>query len=427
MKSILIKSGRVIDPSNDIDEKLDVFIANGVIENIDKKLDNKYDILIDASGLIISPGFIDMHIHLRDPGQTHKETIESGAKAAVKGGFTTVVCMPNTSPVNDNKDITEYIIAKSKKLNILNILPIASVTENLSGRKITDIFSLHKSGAVGFSDDGSTIVRTDIFKEALEKTKEIDSIIIEHPEAHQLTEGGIINEGEISKQLNVKGIIDIAEDIIVSRDIIIQEKIKSNLHLTHLSTKGSYRLVKEAKKRGVPITTDVTPHHILLNEKKLIGKNTNFKVKPPLRTEKDRLAMLKGIVDGTIDCIATDHAPHSDKEKSLGLEKAPFGLIGLETSFSVLYDKLVKKNIISINRLIELMASNPAKILKLKKKGQIKKGFIADITIIAPNKEFNFTKDSFISKSSNSPFLNWKGKGITTYTIVDGDIKYTHT
>ncbi len=426
MESILIKGGRVIDPLNNIDEQLDVFIANGVIEDIDKRLDHKYDMVIEASGLIISPGFIDMHIHLRDPGQTHKETIESGAKAAVKGGFTTVVCMPNTFPVNDNKDITEYIITKSKKLNILNILPIAAVTENLSGEKITDILKLHRTGAVGFSDDGSTIVRADIFKEALEKVKKINSIIIEHPEAHQLTGDGIINEGKISKQLNVKGIIDIAEDIIVSRDIIIQEKVKSNLHLTHLSTKDSYRLVKEAKKRGVSITTDVTPHHLLLNEEKLISKDTNFKVKPPLRTEKDRLSMLKGIIDGTIDCIATDHAPHSDKEKSLGLEKAPFGLIGLETSFSVLYDKLVKKDIISIKKLIELMASNPAKILKLKNKGQIKKGFTADITIIAPNKKFHFTKNSFISKSSNSPFLNWEGTGVIAYTIVDGNIKYTH-
>jgi len=424
MECILIKGGRVIDPLNGIDKKLDIFIENERIAKTGTDLNIKHNKLIDAKNLIIVPGLIDMHVHLRDPGQTHKETIESGARAALKGGFTTIACMPNTTPVNDNVEITKYIISNAKKLDLLNILPIASVTLDLAGKEKTNIKELAKVGAIGFSDDGNTIVNAKIFRETLRMVKETNTILIEHPEEHQLTIDGIINEGKVSKELNLKGIPDIAEDIIVARDIIIQEKEMSNLHLTHLSTKGSYKIIKEAKRNGIKFTSDVTPHHLLLTEDKLLSKDSNFKVKPPLRTEDDRVAMIKGIQDGTIDCIATDHAPHTENEKNIGFERAAFGLTGLETSFSVLYEKLVRKNIISINRLIELMSSNPSKILKLKNRGQILEGYIADITIIDPEKDFYFSKDSFISKSKNSPFIGWKGKGMIEYTIVKGVIKF---
>ncbi len=425
METVLIKNGRVIDPLNKIDNELDILIKNGKIVKVANSITADYDELIDASGLIVCPGFIDMHVHLRDPGQTDKETIESGAKASVKGGFTTIVCMPNTNPVNDDPKITEYILSKAKELDIINILPVASVTKELKGEILTDIKKLSQAGAIGFSDDGKAVVRSDFFKTALKTIKELDSILIEHPEDHHITNGGMVNEGKVSELLKVKGIEDIAEDIIVARDLIIQEKIKANLHLTHLSTKGSYRIVKDAKKRGVSVTSDVTPHHLLLTEEQLLTGDANYKVKPPLRTDEDRKMMIEGIIDGTIDCIATDHAPHTCEEKNSGFNSAPFGLTGVETAFSVLYDQLVKKNIISLKKLIELLSSNPAKILKLKNKGEIKENFTADITILDLNKPFIFSKDSFVSKSTNSPFLNWKGTGVPVYTLVNGDIKYS--
>jgi len=424
MKKLLIKNGRVIDPLNNIDGKLDILIEDGIISNVQADINSDYDKMIDAEGLIVCPGLIDMHVHLRDPGQTHKETLKSGAKAAVKGGFTTIACMPNTSPINDNIQTTEYIVSKAKDLDILNILPIASVTKSLAGDKLTDISALSKSGAIGFSDDGSSVVKSTILMEALKQINNINSILIEHPEDHSITGSGIVNKGKVSELLQVEGIEDIAEDLIIARDIIIQEKTGGRLHLTHLSTKGSYQIIKDAKKRGIKISSDVTPHHLLLNEDKLLSGDTNFKVKPPLRTEKDRQAMINGIIDGTIDCIATDHAPHTLEEKNVNLKNAPFGMTGVETAFGVLHENFVKNNIITINKLIELMTSNPAKILQLKDKGEIKQGYIADITIIDPNKTFNFSKDSFISKSSNSPFINWKGTGVPVYTIVNGTIKY---
>ncbi len=427
MERLLIKNGRVIDPVNNIDDKLDILIENGIIIDVQANINTNYDKLIDAENLIISPGFIDMHVHLRDPGQTHKETLETGAGAAVKGGFTTIVCMPNTSPINDNIETTEYIISKAKDLDILNILPVASVTKSLAGDILTDISALSKSGAIGFSDDGSAVVKSTILMEALKQIKNINSILIEHPEDHSITGSGIVNKGKVSELLQVEGIEDIAEDLIIARDIIIQEKTGGRLHLTHLSTKGSYQIIKDAKKRGIKISSDVTPHHLLLNEDKLLTGDTIFKVKPPLRTETDRQAMLNGIIDGTIDCIATDHAPHTLEEKSANIKNAPFGMTGVETAFGVLHENFVKKNIITINKLIELMASNPAKILQLKDKGEIKQGYIADITIIDPGKAYEFSKNSFVSKSSNSPFIDWKGIGVPVYTIVNGTIKYNHS
>lgn len=422
---LLIKNGRLIDPATGTDNTYDILIDNKKIKEISSLIKKIPSIkTIDAGGLVISPGFIDMHVHLREPGFENKETIETGSKAAAHGGFTSIACMANTSPVNDNRTVTEYIIARSKEAGIVNIFPIAAISMNLEGKNITQMDDLVEGGAVGFSDDGKCVMSADLIRKSLEYTKMLDVPIIEHPEEHSISGDGQVNEGFISYKYGLRGILNAAEEVIVARDIILQERIKSKLHLAHISTFGSIDLIKNAKKKKIRVTADATPHHLLLNEELITTYDTVYKVKPPLRTEQDRLALIRGLQDGTIDCIISDHAPHTRDEKDKEFEFAPFGVIGLETSFSVIYDKLVRSKVINLKRLIELFSTNPARILNLKTRGMVKPGLPADLTILNLNKRFEIQKNNFLSKANNSPFIGWKGQGVIEYTIVNGKIAY---
>lgn len=422
---LLIKNGQVIDPASGINELVDISIENGIIKKIAKGLKPEKNIqVIDAKGLIVSPGFIDMHVHLREPGYENKETIESGSRAAVRGGFTSIVCMPNTSPVNDNRSVTEYIIARSKEVGLLNIFPVAAITKNTQGEQITEMADLVEGGAVGFSDDGNCVMSADVIRKALEYTKMCGVPIIEHPEDHSISADGLVNEGFISYKYGLRGILNASEEVIVARDIILQERIKSQLHLTHISTAGSVDLIRNAKAKKIRVTADATPHHILLNEEAITSYDTVYKVKPPLRTEKDNQSLISGLRDGTIDCIASDHAPHTRDEKDREFELAPFGMVGMESSFSVIFDKLVKTKIIDMFRLIELYSTNPARILHLKNRGCLKTGNPADITIFNPDRPFTIDPESFHSMANNCPFRGWQGKGVIEYTIVNGRVVY---
>jgi len=422
---ILIKNGRLIDPANKTDNTVDILIDKGKIKEISAQIKEIPGVeIIDAAGLVITPGFVDMHVHLREPGYENKETIESGMQAAVHGGFTSIACMPNTNPVNDNRSVTEYIIARARTCGIANVFPIAAISRNLEGVNITQMADLVEGGAVGFSDDGHCVMSADLIRKALEYSSMLDVPIIEHPEDHSISAEGLVNEGFISYKYGLRGILNAAEEVIVARDLVLQDRIQSRLHLTHISTGNSVELIRNAKKRGVKVTVDATPHHLLLNETLITGYDTVYKVKPPLRTEEDRLDLIKGLQDGTIDCIASDHAPHTRDEKDREFDFAPFGMIGLETTFSVVYDRLVRTKIIDLNRMVELLSTNPAKVLNLKDRGQVKIGFPADLTILNLGQRFKIDEADFRSKANNCPFIGWEGTGVVEFTIVNGRVVY---
>ncbi|MGD2085590.1 MAG: dihydroorotase [Candidatus Aminicenantes bacterium] len=425
---ILIKNGRLIDPTSQTDKICDILIEDGLIKEISPLLKAGGSMeVIDASGLVVSPGLIDMHVHLREPGQEHKEDIETGSRAAVHGGFTSIVCMPNTSPVNDNIRVTNHIINRVKAVGLVNIFPVAAVSRNLESQQLTDMAALVKAGVKGFSDDGHCVMSDTLFKQALEKAKTLHVPVIEHPEDHSISQDGQINAGVISAKLGLKGIPAESEDVIIERDIRCQEEVGSFLHLTHISTAGAVQLIADAKKRGVNVTADVTPHHLLLDEALIIKDgicDSNYKMKPPLRTEEDRQALIEGLKTGIIDCIATDHAPHSGEEKAMDFDKAPFGVIGMETAFPVIYDRLVRTGMIDLKRLIESFSTNPAKIFNLQGRGVVKPGFTADLTLLNLDQPFKIKAEDFQSKSINCPFIGWEGKGVVEMTIVGGKLVY---
>jgi len=424
MPQLVIKNGRLIDPANALDGKFDILIQKGKIKQIAATINSPAAQIIDAAGLIVSPGFIDVHVHLREPGQEHKEDIESGSRAAVRGGFTSIAVMPNTTPVNDQPDVTRFILERAKAVGLVNIYPVAAVSRNLGSETITDMQALVKAGVRGFTDDGRCVMSQPIFAEALQQAKALNVPIMEHPEDHGISKDGQVNDGIIAAHCKLPGIPAASEDVIIERDITLQEKADSYLHLTHISTAGAYRLIRDARKRGVAVTSDVTPHHLLLDEEIIGGCDPMYKMKPPLRTAKDREAMVTGIKDGTIDCIATDHAPHSKEEKNQAFEKAPFGVIGMETAFPVIYDRLVRTGEISLTRMIELFSTNPAKVMHLDDRGKTGIGLPADFTILNLEKEFTIDPADFASKSVNCPFIGWQGKGVVAYTIVAGNVVY---
>ncbi len=422
---LLIKNGRVIDPSSGIDETLDILIDRGKIVEIKPKIDNQEAKIIDASRLVVSPGFIDMHTHLREPGEEEKETIYTGSQAAARGGFTSIACMPNTNPVNDNRGVTEFIISEAKKRAVVNIFPIAAVTKEQKGEELIDMADLVEANAIAFSDDGFPVKTSLIMRRALEYSKLLNTLIIDHCEDRSLSEDGVMNEGYYSYLLGLRGIPDSAEEIIVARDLILAEKTGSRIHLAHLSVKGAVELLREAKKRRVKVTAEVTPHHLILDDSSLQTYDTNLKVNPPLRSKDDVKALLEAVKDGTIDVIATDHAPHTEDEKAVEFDQAPFGINGLETAVSLLLDRLVNKNVIPLSKFIEMIATKPAEILGLENKGKIRVGADADLTILNLHKEIVIDITKFKSKSRNNPFHGWKLKGAPTMTIVGGKIVYS--
>ncbi len=423
--SLLVKNGRVIDPATSTDETLDILIDKGKFIEIKPRIDAKASKVIDASRRVVAPGFIDMHTHLREPGQEDKETIHTGSLAAAKGGFTSIACMANTKPVNDNRGVTEYIISEAKKRAVVNVFPVAAVTQEQKGEELTDMADLVEAGAVAFSDDGLPVKTSEIMRRAIEYTKPLETVIIDHCEDRSLTQEGVMHEGYYSYLFGLRGMPASSEEIIVARDLILAEKVKARIHIAHLSAKGAVDLIREAKKKKVKVTAEVTPHHLLLNDSVLENYDTNLKVNPPLRSKEDSECLIGAVKDGTIDVFATDHAPHTLDEKNVEFDRAPFGINGLETAISLLLDRLVSKNIISLSRFIEMISTSPALILGLENKGRIAVGADADLTLLNLNKEIIVDIDRFKSKSRNSPFHGWKLKGAPVMTIVRGRIVYS--
>lgn len=420
---LLLKNGRIIDPANKVDETLDILIENGKINDLKRKISLNDVEMIDLTGLIVAPGFIDMHVHLREPGREDEETIESGSLAAAAGGFTGVACMPNTDPPNDDQAVTEYILSLAKKAAVISVYPIACVSKGRNGEELAQIGDLVESGAVAVSDDGSPVASGLMMRKALEYTKMFGIPVIDHCEDPSLIDGGVMNEGYYSTTLGLKGMPALAEETMVARNISLSEMTGGKIHIAHVSVRGSIERIREAKKKKIKITCEATPHHFTLTDQAVVGYDTNTKVNPPLRSEEDRKAVIQGIKDGTVDAIASDHAPHNAIEKNVEFNQAPFGLIGLETAVSLSLDRLVHKRIISITELVELMTLKPAKILNLEK-GDLSKKADADITVLDLKKKITVDASRFKSKSRNTPFDGWALKGAPVMTIVAGKVIY---
>ncbi len=425
MDKILIKNGRVIDPLNGIDGKRDVLIAHGVIESVSENLECGEATVIDAEGLTVTPGLIDIHVHFREPGFEYKETIKTGAKAAVAGGFTSVVCMPNTRPVIDNPDTLEEVHKLAEEADC-RVYALASATMAMEGKELTDFATMKKSGAIGFTDDGGTVQNGRLVYEGLLAAKQLGVPVVEHCEDMNFMNDRSINQGEVSAQLGCIGVPGIAEDLIVLRDLYLAERTGGHIHIQHLSTKESVRLIREAKKRGVRVTCEVTPHHFSLTESAVLKEGSNAKMSPPLRTQEDLDEIIIGIKDGTIDAIATDHAPHTEEEKAKGIVEGPNGIIGLETVLGLALSELHEKHGIGLMRIFEMLCVNPAAIMNLKG-GSLTPGQPADVTITDLNRKWVVQKDKFFSKARNMPYEGMQLKGKTVTTIVGGRIVYNET
>ncbi|MGB9720463.1 MAG: dihydroorotase [bacterium] len=423
MNSILIKNGRVIDPKSRFDRIADVLVEGNKIQKIDRNIKIENVRTIDANGMIISPGFIDLHCHLRDPGRPDEETIESGCRAAVAGGFTTICCMPNTEPPIDNEGIVNYVLREAERVNLCRVFPIATITKRREGREISEFGELVRAGAKGFSDDGNTVNDTRVLRYAMEYSKIFDIPIFEHPIDEYLSKGGVMNEGEVSTKLGLAGSPAVAEEVIVARDLTLAKFTGARLHLCHISTKRSVELIRRAKKEGVDVTCETCPHYFFFNDTILETYNTNYKVNPPIRSEIDRRAIIEGLRDGTIDCISTDHAPHTQAEKELEFASAPFGMIGLETALSMIIMQLINIEKFSWLEILDKLTIKPAQVLK-EKLGVIKEGAIADIVIINPNVKWQLNSENIRSKSKNTPFLNKELTGRAEYIIANGNVKY---
>ncbi len=419
---LAIVGGRVIDPESKTDRIADIFIRDGVIKRIEKpksKLGAKET--IDAKEMIVVPGLIDMHTHLREPGREDEETIYTGSCAAVAGGFTSVCCMPNTHPPIDNQETVKFVYEKAKQAKC-KVYPIGCITKNQMGEELTEIYDLVQAGVVAISDDGKPVSDPQVMRNALEYCRMFDLPVISHCEDLNLSGSGVMHEGFVSTSLGMSGIPSVAEEIMVARDIKLAEFTKAHLHIAHVSTEGSVELIRQAKKRGIKVTCEATPHHFSLTHEIIRTFDTNAKVNPPLRSKKDVEAIKKGLADGTIDCIATDHAPHSIEEKDVEFDFAPCGMVGLETALGLVVTELIEKKILSWSQAIAKLTINPAKILNLNG-GRIKKNFPADITIIHPKTLWVVDPTKFQSKSKNSPFGKKRLRGKVFCTIVGGEVR----
>ncbi|MCA6069625.1 MAG: dihydroorotase [Endomicrobium sp.] len=414
-----IKNIRVVDPSQNKDIVGDIFIDNGKIVS---RFSGGADKIIDGKGKIAVPGLIDVHSHLREPGQEDKETIYTGMRSAAKGGITTVFCMPNTKPVIDNAPTVEFVLLKAQKEGLINVFPVGCATKGSQGVELSEIGVLKKAGIIAVSDDGSPISNSQIMRRTLEYTKMFKLPVISHSEDKELSRNGVMNEGKNSTVLGLRGIPKQAEEVMVSRDIMLAELTGGYLHIAHISTAGSVCLVRQAKEKGIKVTAETCPHYFTLTDDVVKVYDANTKMNPPLREQKDVDAIKQGLADGTIDCIATDHAPHTREEKNREFDLAPFGIIGFETMLSLVLNELVDKNVLSLLDAISKMTLNPAKIFNLVDRGSLKDGNIADITIIDPKYSYEFKKENIVSKSKNSPFIGRKFKGGTVMTIVAGNI-----
>ena len=418
----LLKNGTLIDYKTNTFEKKDILIENEKIKEIASDITKEADKTIDCTNLYIMPGMIDIHCHLREPGFEYKETIETGSKSAVAGGFTTICPMPNTKPTPDSTIILEKIIEEAKRVNLCNILPYASVSKGEKGEELVNFEELKKAGAIAFSDDGMPVVNSRMMRQAMIEADKLGTFVASHCEEKSVSQGAI-NAGKVAEQLGVEGVLPEAEEIMAAREIVISETNNVRGHICHISTKTTKNMVRDAKKRGVKITCETCPHYFTFTVDEVLKSGTNAKMNPPLREEKDRQAIIEGLKEGTIDCIITDHAPHSEEEKAQELAKAPNGIIGFETALSAEIMNLVDAGHISYLELVKLTSYNPAQLLKIDK-GIIEVGKTADITIFDPNEEYVYTKEMIVSKAKNSPFIGKKLKGKVKYTIVNGKVVY---
>lgn len=420
--NVLIKGGRVVDPAFGLDSTLDVLMENGVITRISGRIETvpeNYRV-IDASGLWVIPGLVDMHTHLREPGFEYKETIATGTLAAVRGGFTAVCCMANTNPVNDEPAITRFILSKAASDGACPVYPIGAITIGLDGKNLAEMAALADAGCVAFSDDGKPVMDSLLMRRALEYSRIFGRPVISHSEDARLVAGGVMNEGINATRMGLRGIPGAAEEVMIARDIALCELSGGRLHVAHISTKGSVRLIREAKARGLAVTAETCPHYFTITDEACIGYNTAAKVNPPLRARADKLAIREGLADGTIDAIATDHAPHHREEKAMGFDDAPFGISGLETALALSL-RMVDKGVISLNRMIDLMSAAPCRIMGIPER-RIAEGSVANITIVDPAVKWEVDPASFVSLGKNTPFEGLHLKGRAAFTIVNGRV-----
>jgi dihydroorotase len=418
---LLLRNGRVVDPVAGLDDTLDVLVEDGGIARIEAKIAARGAEVLDLAGLVVCPGFVDMHVHLREPGQEWKETVASGTAAAAAGGFTAVACMPNTVPPNDNRSVTEFIVAQALAAGAARVHPIGCVTKGQKGEELAEMGDMAAAGAKGFSDDGRPVSSSLLMRRALEYSRIFDVPIIDHCEDPGLVAGGAVHEGEISTRLGLRGWPGVAEDLMVQRDLLLAEYTGGHAHIAHLSTARGAEFVRRAKKSKVAISCEVAPHHLVLTDAAVADYDTNAKMNPPLRTETDRRALLRALADGTVDAIATDHAPHHVDEKAVEFSRAPFGIVGLETAVSLCLDRLVHGGAISLRRLVELFTSGPARILRLDG-GTLKPGGEADVTVLDLQRQVVVDPSKFCSKSRNTPFAGWSLRGAAVMTLVGGRI-----
>jgi dihydroorotase len=421
MRKLVIKHGRVLDPAQNLDRLADLAIEDGVVREIAERIDATGSEVFDASGLVVAPGFIDMHVHLREPGFEHAETIETGSRAAAAGGFTSVCCMPNTQPVNDNATVTSYIVDRARRFAVVNVYPIGAITKNSAGEELAAIASMKQAGIVAISDDGKPVMNAQVVRRAMEYARAVDLPLIEHCEDLHLSAAGDMHEGLQSTRLGLRGIPRSSEDVIVARDLILAEVTGARYHVAHISSRHSVEMVAFAKQRGLAVTSEATPHHFVLADADMRPYDSNYKMKPPLREHCDVEAVTQGLVSGAIDAIATDHAPHPGAEKMQEFERCPFGIIGLETAIGLSLERLYHPGKLDLSSLIQLFTLHPARILSLDR-GTLRNGAAGDVTILDLDHEWTYDVNQSPSKSRNTPFNGYTFRGGPVATVVAGQI-----
>lgn len=425
---LLIRNGRLVDPSQNRDGPADILLADGrvarVAERIEaSELDPKTEVL-EATGLVVAPGFVDLHVHLREPGNEHAETLETGARAAAAGGFTSICSMPNTDPVNDNAAVTQFIVETASRVAAVNVFPIGAISHGSRGEHLAEIGSMRRVGIVGISDDGRPVMSSGLMRHAMEYSLAFDLVVIDHAEDLTLSGSGQMHEGVHSARLGLRGIPGSSEDVMVARDLLLAEQTGARLHLAHLSTARSLELVRTAKRRGLKVTCEVTPHHFTLRDEDIEGYDTNYKMKPPLRSRSDVEALLAGLADGSVDAIGTDHAPHPGSEKMQEFERAPFGIIGLETALGLALERLYHSGLLTLSQLVALMSTNPARIAGLNGRGSLVVGSCADLTLFSTDRPWSFDVNQSLSRSRNTPFDGRAFRGGPEVTIVGGKVAW---
>ena len=416
---MLVKGGRIIDPSQRMDRTGDVLIEDGRVSSIGEALSGDGAEVFDASGLVVSPGFTDLHVHLREPGEEYKETIASGAAAAAVGGFTSICSMPNTNPVNDSASVTRFIIDKAREAGLARVYPVGAITRESKGEELAEMGEMKEAGAVAVSDDGRPVMDSQVMRHAMEYARDHGLVVVDHCQDLHLAAGGVMNEGRYSTLLGLKGMSRAAEDSHVARDIMLAELTGARVHIAHISTAAAVEMVRRAKKQGLAVTCEVTPHHLALTDAAVVGFDTNTKMNPPLRSEEDRAALIEAVRDGTIDAIATDHAPHHADEKMLEYDRAPSGVVGLETALGVALTALHHSGEIPLSRIIEMLTIGPARAFSLPG-GTLATGSPGDVTIFDPGREWTVDPGAFKSKSRNTPFAGWRLRGAVATTFVGG-------